>query len=168
MIPAITATMIPMIQPGTLNAVSQAPAMELDCTIEPMKPSASVIATAKKPAKITVIGKGNLTGSAMTTFEIKRKHIGEEDVIVGDIVIAKNTAPTPVLVYNGKKLTTKDYSKPFGNQKYSADGALVIEGRGNFTGQREIPVKVVEKKELGILILVMVYLVVFRLTYSSR
>ncbi len=104
--------------------------------------------TAKKPAKITVTGKGNLTGSATTTFEIKRKNIGEEDVIAGDIVIAKNAVPTPVLVYNGKKLTTKDYSKSAGNVKYAADGLLLIEGKGNFTGEREIPVKVVEKKEL--------------------
>ena len=41
----------PTVQPGTPNAVLNVAPMEFDCTIQPKKPSASVIATAKKPAR---------------------------------------------------------------------------------------------------------------------
>ena len=48
---ATAATMTPMIQPGMPKALVQDSAMELDCTMLPMKPSARVMATAKKPAR---------------------------------------------------------------------------------------------------------------------
>ena len=41
----------PTTQFGTPKALWQASAMELDCTIAPMKPRARIIATAKKPAR---------------------------------------------------------------------------------------------------------------------
>ena len=40
-----------MTQLGMWNAFWHASPMELDCTMEPMKPSARMIATAKKPAR---------------------------------------------------------------------------------------------------------------------
>ena len=46
----ITST-IPMTQEGTPKAVSMVEPMELDCTIQPMKPSARMMDTAKKPAR---------------------------------------------------------------------------------------------------------------------
>ena len=49
--PQITTKMIPMIQDGTPKAVWKVEPMELDCTMQPIKPSARMIATAKKPAK---------------------------------------------------------------------------------------------------------------------
>ena len=36
---------------GMPKAVLQVEAMELDCTMQPMKPSARMMATAKKPAR---------------------------------------------------------------------------------------------------------------------
>ena len=51
----ITAQMMTRITPdtqvGMLKAVFMVEPMELDCTMQPMKPSASTIATAKKPAR---------------------------------------------------------------------------------------------------------------------
>ena len=43
--------MRPLTQPGMLNALVQLSAMELDWTMVPMKPSARMMATAKKPAR---------------------------------------------------------------------------------------------------------------------
>ena len=48
---AMAHTIRPMTQLGMWNAFWHASPMELDCTIEPMKPSARMIATAKKPAR---------------------------------------------------------------------------------------------------------------------
>ena len=42
---------IPTIQEGMPKAVCIVEPMELDCTMQPKKPSASVMATAKKPAR---------------------------------------------------------------------------------------------------------------------
>ncbi len=109
----------------------------------------TAVSTAKKIAKITVTGKGNLTGSASTTFVIQPKDIGDADIVEGEIIVAKNTAATPVLLYNNKKLTTKDYVKDEPKKKFTEDGVLKITGKGNFTGTREIPVKVVDKNALG-------------------
>ena len=41
----------PTTQVGIPKAVFMVEPMELDCTMQPMKPSASTIATAKKPAR---------------------------------------------------------------------------------------------------------------------
>ena len=48
--PASTAMMMPTIQGSMENAVFMVAAMELDCTMGPMKPRAMMTATAKKPA----------------------------------------------------------------------------------------------------------------------
>ena len=48
---AIAATTMPTAMPGTPNAFRNESLMELHCTMLPMKPSASVMATAKKPAR---------------------------------------------------------------------------------------------------------------------
>lgn len=42
---------MPIAHPGMPNAVLQTSLIEFDCTIVPMKPSASVIATAKNTAR---------------------------------------------------------------------------------------------------------------------
>ena len=46
----ITST-TPMIQAGMPNAVLKVEPMELDCTMLPIRPSARMMATAKKPAR---------------------------------------------------------------------------------------------------------------------
>ena len=51
MTPQRTTSAMPTIHAGTPNAVSNVEPMELDCTMHPMKPSARMIATAKKPAR---------------------------------------------------------------------------------------------------------------------
>ena len=41
----------PMIHVGTLKALEKVSPMEFDCTMQPKKPSARMMATAKKPAR---------------------------------------------------------------------------------------------------------------------
>ena len=49
--PPATTMIRPMTQVGMPNAVLQVDAIELDCTMQPMMPSASTMATAKNPAR---------------------------------------------------------------------------------------------------------------------
>lgn len=106
------------------------------------------VSTDTKMAKITVQGKGNLTGSNSTTFKILPKDIGASEVTAGSVVVVKGSKATPVLIYNNRKLTAKDYTIAGGAKKFTEDGTLTLEGKGNFTGKREIQVKVIEKTEL--------------------
>lgn len=106
------------------------------------------VSTDAKMAKITVQGKGNLTGSNSTTFKILPKDIGDSDVTAGSVVVVKGSKATPVLIYNNRKLTGKDYTIVGGARKFTEDGTLTLEGKGNFTGKREIQVKVIETSEL--------------------
>ncbi len=104
--------------------------------------------TTKNKAKITVTGKGNLTGSASTTFEILPKDINDEDVEEGTITVVKNTKPAPVLVYNNMKLGSKDYTVK-DNRKFTEDGQITVTGKGNYTGERTLDVTVkTTKKEV--------------------
>ena len=48
---AIRVITAPMTQDGMPKAVLQVSPMELDCTIQPIKPRARMMATAKKPAR---------------------------------------------------------------------------------------------------------------------
>lgn len=103
--------------------------------------------TEKKTAQIIVTGKGNLTGSNSATFQILPKDINASDVIAGSVVVVKGSKAKPVLTYHNKTLSETDYSIAEPNKKYTEDGTIVVTGKGNFTGTREIAVKVIEKKD---------------------
>ena len=47
----MTTSTTPTIQAGIPKAVSKVEPMELDCTMQPKKPRARMMATAKKPAR---------------------------------------------------------------------------------------------------------------------
>ena len=49
--PQMATSTTPMIHVGTLKALEKVSPMELDCTMQPKKPSARMMATAKKPAR---------------------------------------------------------------------------------------------------------------------
>ena len=103
------------------------------------------VASTKKPT-ITVTGKGNLSGTAAATFEIAPAQITE--AIVGDIYVASGSKATPVLFYNGVRLTSKDYTIADPAKKYTENGTMKITGKGNFTGEMELNVNVVAKGDL--------------------
>ncbi|MDE6663854.1 MAG: chitobiase/beta-hexosaminidase C-terminal domain-containing protein, partial [Lachnospiraceae bacterium] len=103
----------------------------------------------KKKAKITVTGKGSFSGSAFTYFTINPKSLAEDEddenpVKAGSIKVVKKKKVAPILFYNGVKLTAKDFTIE-GNSKFddAGDKSVKVNGKGNFTGNRDIPVKVV-------------------------
>ena len=103
-------------------------------------------ATTTKPATITVTGKGNLAGKQATTFQILPRDLSE--VEVGSVVVASGSKATPILVFNGVKLTAKDFTNADAKTKYTADGEMNLTGKGNFTGELKVPVTVVAKADL--------------------
>lgn len=108
-------------------------------------------------ATVTVTGKGNYAGKEKVTFDIVAKDVAAADVTVNyqDNIIAtgKNLKPLTSVVYNGKKLTTKEYGVEYfavtvsGNEiaktavknvKEAGDYEMVITGKGNFTGTKTV------------------------------
>ncbi len=105
----------------------------------------------KNAPRITVMGKGNLTGSSSTNFTIKAKDISDADVIKGDIIIAKGSKASPVLVYNNIRLGAKDYEfdpATDAKKKFNQSDTIKLKGKGSFSGNCELNVTVVEKKDL--------------------
>lgn len=97
-------------------------------------------------AKVTITGKGDLSGKYEKTYKIIPKNIGDADVEAGAVRVVKNSKATPVLAYSGKLLSAKDYTISEPGKKFTADGSIIIDGKGNFEGKRTIPVQVVDNK----------------------
>ncbi|MCH5257555.1 MAG: chitobiase/beta-hexosaminidase C-terminal domain-containing protein, partial [Lachnospiraceae bacterium] len=80
------------------------------------KCSNNVKVSTKNPAKITVTGKGNLSGKTVAEYTINPKSLSKEDTtgdtksVEGDVLVAVSgtKAALPTLTYNGIKLTNKD------------------------------------------------------------
>ena len=120
--------------------------------------------------KITVTGKGNLSGSKTILFTIEQKRLDNEDYdpddetafkVEGDVVtVVEGSKISPVLVYGGVKLTTKDFKVPDEYKNYSwklSDNTandnsyktitVAANSTSNFKGSRELTVKVIPKSE---------------------
>lgn len=54
----------------------------------------------------------------------------------------------PLLFYNGVKLTAKDFDNPDAGKKYDKDGTITITGKGNFVGNRDMDVSVVNPEDM--------------------
>lgn len=101
---------------------------------------------AAKAPSIIIVGKGNYEGKVTRTFTIAPKDIRDTDVIIDDIAVAYNSKkaqkPTPVVIWNGKKLVVnKDYTvRNADNQEASYKDVgvytLTVSGIGNYTGER--------------------------------
>ena len=112
---------------------------------------------AKKPAKLTVTGRGNFAGKKQILFTIAPRPIGDgtttpaEGFGTGVISIARGQKATaPVITWGSYKLTSKDYkvTDPQAGRPYTAAGPATMEvsGRGNFSGSVLISVNVTETK----------------------
>lgn len=112
-------------------------------------------------ATVKVKFKGNYNGSLTKTFEIKPRDIGS--AIAGPVsALSKSSGKSfsiqklaPVLIYNGKALRNKtDYKLTYPDTSdgaYAKPGSytIIVEGAGNFTGQREIT-EVIKDKSTAI------------------
>lgn len=106
----------------------------------------------EKTAKITITGKNSFTSSKVIEFSITKKDLNSYDVEKGAIVVVKNSKAVPVLVYNGMKLGAKDYefvNPDDAKKKFTSDGDKIkIRGKGNYSGEIELDVRVVEPRDL--------------------
>ncbi len=113
----------------------------------------------KKPPMVVVKGKGNYTGTITKEFVIERKNIADIDVQADDLVVAYNKGkaikPVPVIKWNGKKLANKrDFTVEYPDEADSENAyreagtyTVVVTGRGNYMGRREIPFTITASDE---------------------
>ena len=99
---------------------------------------------ANKKPKVTVTGKGNLSGSAYANFEIEAMHISEEEVVTSDIIrVVKNKKITPAIYYGSTKLASgKDFQVTPDKITSAGESKVTVKGIGNFDETRTIDVKV--------------------------
>ncbi|MBD5484688.1 MAG: cellulase family glycosylhydrolase, partial [Lachnospiraceae bacterium] len=120
-------------------------------------------------ATVTVTGKGNFKGKATKTFEIEKKDIGDEDIIVADVYAIINnkgkvTNPKVTVKYGKKTLKlNSDYRVEYPSFDLDDDGNIVAKDykitiyttevktqkgklvdSANYTGSREITYTVCE------------------------
>ena len=108
-------------------------------------------------AAVIVTGKGNYAGSTSEIpFTINKRDIADEEVYIPrDMTVVVNTKVTPVIVHNNKNLSSKSYTisgSGLTNGKYTRVttgdnyNTLTIKGTGNYTGEVEVNVRVVDRK----------------------
>ena len=102
---------------------------------------------AKKAPQVIVKGKGNYSGTYITYFKILKINLEEDNdkLVIEDfasVFTGKKITPKPHISWNGKKLTSKDYSikEVDARQQFTAPGTynLTIQGKGSFTGEKVI------------------------------
>ena len=109
-------------------------------------------------AKITVTGKGNFRSSKSEEFKIVQSDINRAELAGidedGSLVVASGSKFAPVIYCDGRKLTNKDYKASgtisIGKKLLDSDNGkpITIEGKGNYTGNKEFTLKVVNKSSL--------------------
>ena len=135
---------------------------------------------ASEAAKVIITGKGNLVKSKTLTFKINKKHLDNTEQNIGDeeipqvetahnqedgdyVTVAEGAKISPLLTYNGVKLTGKDFvindgqdnsgnTIVYKNYKWKKedDGKTITVSavdNGNYTGSRKLKVKVISKEE---------------------
>lgn len=109
-------------------------------------------------AKITVTGKGNFKSSKTEYFKIVQADIVNAEFAgtdqEGQLVVVQGSKFAPAIYCGSRKLSTNDYSLSGMIQagKKITDGdsgkVITIKGKGNYTGSKEITLKVVRKNNL--------------------
>lgn len=124
-----------------------------------VKYSNNVNANDKKPAVVTVNGKGLYSGKMNESFYITKLALGDDDykaaadVIVATVAVLDGSKVAPAVSYKGTVLKAKDYtvSSSTGNLKIKMSDTnpkLTIEGNGNYSGTiKDIPVIVKADKD---------------------
>ena len=108
-------------------------------------------------ATVIVSGKGNYAGNTSEIpFTINKRDIADETVFIPrEMTVVVNTKVAPVIVHNNKNLSSKSYTlagKGLANGRYTKVttgdnyNTLTITGTGNYTGEVEVNVKVVDKR----------------------
>ena len=115
-------------------------------------------------AKVTVMGKSNLSGSASREFTIVKKRLDNKDIDSADtsaievegeyVTVVEGSKISPILLYGGVKLTAKDFRVPdeYKTYKWKVEDnnksiTVTAQDNSNFTGTRALTVKVISKAE---------------------
>ena len=109
--------------------------------------------------------KGNYGGSQTVYFRIEPKSLNASEFFAGNMTVqysGKKQTPAPVLNWNGKKLTynkdfyVKEYNEQSknktaftGSKDDNTDYLLTIVGKGNFTGELYVNLKIVSTNVIG-------------------
>ena len=106
-------------------------------------------------AVVIVTGKGNYSGKETATFKILPVDLSENESEVYAMEFYVKTSkkvqkPIPILYYMGSKLKHKTdftikYSNASGIYPLIGEHSVIITGKGNYTGTRQIPLMAVEK-----------------------
>jgi hypothetical protein len=110
-------------------------------------------------AKATVTGKGNYSGTRYLEYTINKRSIDDDQkdiVSAQSVTVVSGQTPKVTLIYNGKTLSTKDYSASYfyddgssvKNGKFTQSGRIELTGKGNFTGTRTITVSIAEPSQM--------------------
>lgn len=113
----------------------------------------SDITNAETAPSVTITGKGNYSGKKTIYFRILPKDLEDGDVTAAAMVYAqkgKVQKPKPVLYYGTKKMEEKkDYTVTYPDTAQGAylnpgEWSVVVKGKGNFEGEREISLRITE------------------------
>lgn len=103
-------------------------------------------------ATMTLTGKGNFKGKVTKTFEITPCSLTENEAVLiqaEDMAYTGNALkPKVTVTCDGNKLSTKDYTISYQNNKELGTGNITITGKGNYTGTAEGTFRIVAKDRM--------------------
>ncbi len=109
-------------------------------------------------AKITVTGKGNFRSNKTENFHIVQADIADADIAgtdkTGELAVVSGSKFAPIVYCGSRKLTAKDYTIDgtvrAGKKITESDSNQIVtlKGKGNYTGNKRITLKVVKKSDL--------------------
>lgn len=103
-------------------------------------------------ATMTLTGKGNFKGKVTKTFEITPCSLTENEAVLiqaEDMAYTGNALkPKVTVTCDGNKLSTKDYTISYQNNKELGTGNITITGEGNYTGTAEGTFRIVAKDRM--------------------
>ena len=103
-------------------------------------------------AEVTIAGKGNFKGSRKQTFTIGKKAISAADITVSEIpkqIFTEGSVSQPaVTVKDGSTvLSAEEITVAYKNNDRPGTASVTITGKGNYTGSRDVPFEILEKKD---------------------
>lgn len=98
-------------------------------------------------ATVTITGKGNYTGTKTTTFQITAGNFSNVTVNpIGDQSYTGSAiVPSVTITYNGKQLTSNDYSISCTNNINVGTATVTITGKGNYTGSKQTTFEIIAR-----------------------
>ena len=95
-----------------------------------------------KTAVVNIKSIGKKFPDQKLEFDIVKKDIGDDDVILGNTVTKNGTVPKPILAYNGMILKSgRDYDLTV------KENIITVTGKGNYTGDKTCSVDYVSTEE---------------------